>query len=316
MGITDEIQQLAQTGKPREAIALVERRAAETDVEAMFVLANWRLWGLYGPKDLAEAHRLLDGSARAGWGESALLQATLINNGTGCAADPAAARAILEHWKSEPAAAEQLALLNGMKEKTGWAGETLAANPLIRMIRGFWSPAECDYVLRRAEPELRPSMIIDQATGRSRPHPVRTSFSMNFGPADEDLVIHALNRRFAGLTATDPAAGEPLHVLRYTPGQEFRPHLDAIAGATNQRQYTAIVYLNGEFEGGETEFPELGIRTVGRKGDCLLFRNCDEGGNPDPRARHAGLPVATGAKWVASRWIRQHAYDPEMATSY
>ncbi len=311
MGIMDEVEQLARSGRLGEAVQLVGERA-RSDPEAMVILANWRLWGMYGPRDWAEAHRLLEGAAAAGSAEAALQRATLVNNGTGCPADPAAARAILEQWRSEPQAAEQLQLLDAMPEQFDLPVEELSADPPIRLVRNLFSAAECDYVLRRAGPELRPSMIIDEGTGRPRPHPVRTSFSMNFGPPEEDLVIHALNRRIAAVTGTDFAAGEPLHVLRYAPGQEFRPHLDAIPGETNQRMWTAIVYLNAGFGGGETDFPEVGIRALGGEGDGLIFRNAAPDGAADQRARHAGLPVTSGEKWVASRWIRQHAYTPEL----
>jgi len=311
MGIVDELQRLAQNGKPREAVELVLGQAAVRNPEAMFILANWRLWGLYGPRDLTEAHHLLEASAAAGWAESALLRATLIGNGTGRPADAAAARAILENWKGDPAADEQLALLDAMPETFDPPIKELRADPPVCLVRGLFSQAECDYVLKKAAPELRPSMIIDEVTGRPKPHPVRTSFSMNFGPPDEDVVIHAVNRRIAAVTGTNLAAGEPLHVLRYTPGQEFRPHLDAIAGESNQRMWTAIVYLNEGFEGGETDFPRLGIRTIGSKGDGLIFRNALPDGEADPRVQHAGLPVTKGEKWVTSRWIRQRSYVPE-----
>lgn len=309
----DEVEGLARAGRAREAIELVGSQAESGDAEAMFILANWRLWGMYGPKDEAEANDLLERAAAKGWAEAALLRATLLNNGTGTPADPAGARALLEQWRSEPAAAAQLAMLDSMPDSREFAADVLSDDPPIRLVRGFFSAAECDYVMAKAEPEMRPSMIIDEVTGRPRPHPVRTSFSMNVAPADEDLVIHALNRRFADVTGTPYEAGEPLHVLRYTPGQEFRPHLDAIPNEPNQRMWTAIVYLNEGFEGGETEFPELGLCTVGGRGDCLIFRNAHEDGEADPRARHAGRPVTGGAKWVASRWIRQRAYSPEFA---
>lgn len=312
----DEMENLARAGRPREAVRLVQTRADAADAEAMFILANWRLWGMYGPKNLGEAHHLLEASAKAGWSESALLKATLLNNGCGRSADPDTARAILEQWQSEPAAAEQLALLDAMPETFEPVFDEISADPPIRIVGDLFSNAESDYVLKKAAPGLRPSMIIDEATGRPRPHPFRTSFSMNFGPPDEDLVIHALNWRIAAATGTCYEAGEPLHVLRYTPGQEFRPHLDAIAGETNQRMWTAIVYLNAGFGGGETDFPELGIRTIGGKGDALVFRNALPTGDADARARHAGLPVTRGEKWVASRWIRQRAYVPETLPAY
>jgi prolyl 4-hydroxylase len=314
MGIMDEVQALARAAKEADAIARVEAAAA-SDPEAMFMLANWRLWGLYGPQDLAACHRLLETAEQNGWREAALLRATLIGNGTGCPADPAAARRLLEPFAAEnPAIAAQLRLLDAMPPESDAAGsaEEVNDNPVIRLARNFLSPDECAYLMRAAEPALRPSTVLDRQTGRPRPDPVRTSRGMNFGPAAEDLVVHAINRRIAAVTGTAVECGEPLHVLCYTQGQEFRPHVDAIAGAANQRQWTALVWLNSGYEGGDTDFPELGIEVTGSPGDCLFFRNVDAQGRPEPRMRHAGLPITRGVKWIASRWIRQMPYVPEI----
>jgi prolyl 4-hydroxylase len=68
-----------------------------------------------------------------------------------------------------------------------------------------------------------------------------------------------------------------------------------------------LVYLNDDYEGGETDFPELGLRIRGAAGTGLLFANAMADGRPDPRMRHAGLPVQRGSKLVASRWIRARA---------
>ena len=55
-----------------------------------------------------------------------------------------------------------------------------------------------------------------------------------------------------------------------------------------QRIKTCLVYLNAEFEGGETEFPKLGLKYRGRAGD-------------------AGLPPTRGEKWLFSQWMRSKA---------
>ena len=313
MTIMAQVRQLASSGKQREGIALVEHAAAAGDPEALLILANWRLWGLYGPRDSALTLDLLRRAMAKGSGEATHLLATLTGNGTGGDSDPHLARSLLESIAaSDPDAARQLEMLDRMPDTTSFDQEHLSVDPDVRMARNFLTAAECAYLIDKAGPLLRPSTIIDQATGRPRPPPVRTSSSMNFDPTSEDLVVHAINRRIAALTATDLAAGEPLHILRYTPGQEFRPHFDAIAGAENQRQWTALIYLNKDFEGGETNFPELGITTLGRSGDCLVFRACGDDGATDRRLRHAGLPVTSGVKWLASRWIRQRAYAAEI----
>jgi len=92
--------------------------------------------------------------------------------------------------------------------------------------------------------------------------------------------------------------------------QQYRLHSDALPGVANQRRVTAITYLNDGFEGGETDFPAIGLRVRPVAGDVLLFHSILSGGGADPRARHAGLPVTRGVKWVATRWIRGAPYDP------
>ena len=312
MGIMDEVQRLAREGKPQEGLGLIARKANEGDGEALFVLANWRSWGLYGPHDPAAALALLERSEAAGWSEALPLRATMIGNGTGCAADPERARQLLAPLaRTDPAVAEQLRLAEAI-EKRAIDQRAVRADPDIRLARGFISPDECAYVMRKAEPTLRPSMIIDDVTRRPVLNPVRTSFSMNFDHSTEDVVVNAINRRIARFTGSQVASGEPLHILRYTPGQEFRPHLDAMAGEPNQREWTALIYLNEGYQGGATVFPDLGVTVRGDAGDCLIFRVCTEAGEPDQRLKHAGEPVTEGVKWLASRWIRQRAYIPEI----
>jgi prolyl 4-hydroxylase len=191
-----------------------------------------------------------------------------------------------------------------------WADEPVCDGPRIAWRRGLFSVAECRYLMDRAEPLLRPSFVVDPKSGARIPHPVRTSAGMNFGPTHEDLVVAALNRRIAAATDTEAGWGEPLHILRYAPGQEYRPHLDALTGTTNQRRWTMLVYLNDDFEGGETAFPELGIVARGAVGDALLFENTDTKDRPDPRTVHAGRPVTSGVKWLATRWIRERRHLP------
>ena len=89
------------------------------------------------------------------------------------------------------------------------------------------------------------------------------------------------------------------YVLDYSVGQEFQPHFDG-----QQRVLTFLVYLNDDYEGGETEFPVLGARWKGRKGEALFFWNVAPDGSLDERMLHAGLPVTRGEKWMLTQWIR------------
>lgn len=128
------------------------------------------------------------------------------------------------------------------------------------------------------------------------------------GIFDENLVVNAINRRIAVLTDTLIQQGEPLQILRYQPGGEYRMHMDAIVGADNQRIVTVLIYLNSDYDGGETHFT-TGLSFKGRKGDALMFRNILKDQSPDPNSRHAGLCVRRGEKFLATRWIRQQQFN-------
>lgn len=157
---------------------------------------------------------------------------------------------------------------------------------------------------------MQPAVELDPNTGRRIAHPIRTSDGAVIGPTREDLVIQAINRRIALASGTRTAEGEPLAVLRYSPGQQYRPHLDTIAGATNQRVKTVLIYLNQGYAGGETVFPTLDLSIEPRGGDAVVFTNVRPDGRPDERTRHAGLPIRAGVKWLATRWIRREPVDP------
>jgi prolyl 4-hydroxylase len=310
----DQARALFRQGRKADAVALVEHQAAAGDAESLLMLAHWRLFALYGPRDLEAAHRSLEAAAAKGNVEAARTRAFLVANGTGSEPDPALARELLERIAPlDSYAALQLQFLPRMKSAAAAQAaqrEVLSADPRIELVRGLLSAEECRYVMTLAEPALEPSFVIHPVSGQRVPHPTRTSHGASFGPVQEDLVINAINRRLAEATGTEAGWGEPLHVLRYRPGEQYKPHVDALPGVTNQRTWTALVYLNEGYGGGETEFPELGIAAKGEAGDVLIFHNVLADGRGDPRTRHAGLPVTSGVKWLATRWIRQSRYHP------
>jgi prolyl 4-hydroxylase len=190
------------------------------------------------------------------------------------------------------------------------AGEVLSDAPRVTLFRHLFTAAECRYLIEAATPMLEPAVVVDAATGRQRPDPVRISDGVGFTLPLENPAVHALNRRIAAASGTGVGQGEPLQVLRYRPGGEYKPHFDAIPGFVNQRILTMIVWLNEDYEGGETMFIKTGMKAKGRAGDALLFRNALPDGTRDPDAAHAGLPVTRGEKLIASRWIRAQPFEP------
>jgi prolyl 4-hydroxylase len=295
---------------------MLEAAGAQGDASAFAELATWYLRGTAVQRDLIRAREALRGAVRIGHVDAALLEAALVANGSGAPPDWQAARLLLnEAAKTDPVAAEHAALLDAQRlDGQGYPIEkplvtVLCERPFVAVASGAVSRAECLHLAGVAHALLEPAVVVDPATGRSVPHPVRTSFNATIGPGQETLPVAMLNRRIAAITGTALDCGEPLQVLRYEPGQQYKLHSDALPGVSNQRSVTAISYLNDGFVGGETVFPAIPIKIRPIAGDILIFHNTTPDGKAVSHARHAGLPVAAGVKWIATRWIRQRSYD-------
>lgn len=308
-------QSLAQLLDQRDlsAAAGMIALAKAGDADAQYKASELCLRGMAGPVDLKQANRWMKKSAAQGHVEARRGAAYFTAAGVGCRAEPGKARQLLEAVAAaDRFVAVQLAFLDHVQcaERLKSAERRLiSADPHIELIVGLFSAAECRYLQLLAAPWLEPAMIY-ATTGEGMRDPHRDSDNMVIAPMAEDLVVQAINRCIAAASRTEMGWGEPLHILRYTPGQQYRPHHDAHAfGPVEKRRIaTALLYLNDAYEGGETHFPELRIKVRGGVGDLLIFHNLDADKLPDMRMTHAGLPITSGEKWLATRWLRGSDY--------
>ncbi|MGE0182814.1 MAG: 2OG-Fe(II) oxygenase [Parvularculaceae bacterium] len=171
----------------------------------------------------------------------------------------------------------------------------------------------CDHLIGAALPRLQRQEIVDEA-GVAHAHPHRTSTGAVLGFSHFDLPAVCAGRIMARLAEAPYENGESLMVLRYRPGEEYRPHHDFLGPnepdlkTRGQRFRTALLYLNDGYEGGETHFLSPDVKVAGKTGDVVVFDNVDEKGAPDVSARHAGRPVKRGEKWLATLWLRDRPY--------
>ncbi len=210
---------------------------------------------------------------------------------------------------------------DGVIEKlSDWPGsaaldsETVCEKPSARVYRNALTPEECEYIIANSIRHLGPSLIVDPTTGKARRDNYRNSLTAVYSPVDLDLAIATFNRRIADIAGYPHENGEFLGVLCYVPGQEYKPHFDWLPNGaelerSGQRIGTALVYLNNEYDGGETHFLTPDIRFKGDPGDLLVFKNVLADGSTDDAAQHAGLPVGNGFKWLISRWFREKKYN-------
>ncbi len=162
---------------------------------------------------------------------------------------------------------------------------------------------------------LQASQAIDPDTGNGQRLRVRTSDDATLDPLMEDVALVLVRRRLCALAGLPATHAEPFVVLRYRPGQEYRPHRDTLPPSTladpvqgrgGQRTATVVSYLCPVAGGGETEFPRRGLRIRPVAGAALAFRNVLPDGRIDEDSLHAGLPVTQGEKWIATLWLREN----------
>jgi len=65
-----------------------------------------------------------------------------------------------------------------------------------------------------------------------------------------------------------------------------------------------MIYLNDPEGGGETEFPDLGLKVTPKLGRAVVWNNLLETGQGNDKTRHQSLPVTAGTKTIITKWFR------------
>jgi prolyl 4-hydroxylase len=196
----------------------------------------------------------------------------------------------------------------------GAARETLRESPRLVTCAGFLPPAVCTYLIARATPKLVQAKVFDANKGVLKVDAMRSNTGAVFSVIETDFVIQLVRARIAHAAQVAADALEPPEVLHYSVGECYRAHVDFFhpqlpnfaeqMRVKGQRIKTCLVYLNDDFEGGETEFPKLKIKYRGGVGGALIFENVRANGAGEMQTLHAGLAPTRGEKWLFSQWIR------------
>lgn len=195
--------------------------------------------------------------------------------------------------------------------------------PRILLFGGLLAPEECEQLIELSRPKLSRSGIVNPRTGAFEAHPDRTSSDTHF-QVNENALISKIENRIAELIGFPIENGEPLQILHYAPGAQYKPHFDffepALAGNEGvlsmgmggQRMGSLVMYLNNVEAGGSTIFPEIGLDVLPHQGNAVYFAYATEDGELDRRSLHGGSPVTAGEKWIATKFFRQWAYSGKM----
>jgi len=285
---------------PHEGYECLATAAARGDGEATAQLALLAGWGVLRPHSWPDALDQLQRAAELGWLPAQReLQFLARQSGTDW---PALRRRVdIAAWTTPPAA------------------RVLAQSPKIRAIEGFATAAECAWLIQLARNSLRRARIYRKDAEGYAEAGTRTNSEADYTFGNADLVLRLVIERIARAVGVSTQLFEVAKLLHYEPGQQFAPHCDfqepntpALAREVErrgQRVATVLVYLNDDYDGGETEFPRVGLRHRAATGDALLFANVRPSGDLDYDSLHAGLPPTRGVKWVLSQWIRNRPVD-------
>lgn len=267
--------------------------------------------GLDQPMDLAASLVRLQDSAEAGHRSAQAELAALAGNWrltadllSGKARAPAS-------WDRFRAAVDIAAWLRVPE------GRMLSAEPRLASVRRFIAPAACDWLIRLGRPHLKKATTFDSQSGALLQDGGRSNSAAELTLERFDMVLAFLRARIAALADLPTSALESSQILHYDVGEQFAPHHDFLdisfpalaqeVARNGQRALTLLIYLNDDYEGGETAFPMLGTSFKGRKGDALIFWNLLPDGAPDRRTLHAGTSPTKGEKWLFSQWMRVRA---------
>ncbi len=189
--------------------------------------------------------------------------------------------------------------------------------PEVALLDNILTHEECDQLIALSVAKLKQSTIVDPKTGKAEVIQSRSSYGTYF-MLNENAFIAKLDARIAKVMHWPVENGEGLQILNYKVGGEYTPHFDYFPpddpgsavhiAKGGQRVSTLILYLNEGMEGGETTFPHLGLAITPKKGSAIYFEYCDINGKIEPSTLHAGAPVTSGEKWIATKWMRQRRY--------
>ena len=97
----------------------------------------------------------------------------------------------------------------------------------------------------------------------------------------------------------------PCYMLKYEEGQHYAGHVDYWEMWGSRTDYTAVITLNDDYEGGE-HFIEIGTETIERRlepGKILIYQS---------DFIHGVRPVTKGVRKCVTFWLESSIPDPTM----
>jgi hypothetical protein len=177
-----------------------------------------------------------------------------------------------------------------------------------RVIKNFITHEECEFLISFENENLHKSGVLINSTQNL--HSKSRECFEKFHEHDSHEIVTTVLNKCSKIVKKPVNFFERVHIVKYKTGGYYNCHQDATRMMPGyDRTYTIIIYLNDEYEGGETNFPLLNKSYKLSKGDALFFHNYNTDLSYTSLSTHEACIVKSGEKYVANFWIHSKQYS-------
>lgn len=178
----------------------------------------------------------------------------------------------------------------------------------INVINNFISATDCKRFIRFAEKQKRAWLTVvdsNKSVGKNiyKRDPSRVTQNVSLGKKQDQATEWIRTACLERLRNAEPQWFESPQLLRYEPNGKYNLHSDAehFDHETKQfyrfidRDFSLLIYLNDNYEGGGISFPWLNYTYQPKAGDLVFFPS-------NHIFSHESLPIEAGNKYALVSW--------------
>jgi len=184
----------------------------------------------------------------------------------------------------------------------------------INIYDNFITSEQCDILINLAKDKFKDSTIYSKSSGivdKTARSSTNTYFTRN-----ENNIVDYIETKITKILNIDRLQLEPLQIVKYDKGQEYKLHYDFFDENSdqynNQRTDSIIIYLNDLdiIDGGATFFPLYKMRFFPYKTRALHWENMNCNKELNKLSLHCGEPIESNkTKYILTIWVREKPYQ-------
>lgn len=162
------------------------------------------------------------------------------------------------------------------------------------------------------EKEWKEAHVVNTETYEGQVHDSRKCHDFVLFDKNEELKdlykkidewIYPAYKDFSDQYFVEPTTSDMYLILRYENLGKFDSHVDD--GGKFPRTISLSAYINDDYEGGELEFANFGIKYKPEIGDIVIFSSAFP-------YMHSVSPVTSGTRYAIVNWYRYSTYPKEI----